>query len=258
MINRDFFRFLTLRFVTLLGLGCTVISALQGCGSAQPNTTSPQPVFAAGPPAGFFLPADAFGKSGNEAKPASVTPTVVAAAPNSRPATVTPVIVPAPAPLVVTPIPPPPVPVPVLIPVPQSVAVVIAPLAAQRVSDQLAGTTASPSRQIFRDGKAAESSSYLCLIFSQLDGCESAKPSSGITLGASAANPPPGFFLPLGTFGNPVMGTKESAGASYPSCSACGYQVACSVRSSCGSGCQAGFATAPHSCVCAHDSHQSD
>ena len=60
--------------------------------------------------------------------------------------------------------------------------------------------------------KSAESSSYLCLIFSQLEGCEGARPLPATRSGTTAETPPPGFFLPFGTFGNPVNDAKQTAG----------------------------------------------
>ena len=212
---QDIFRLLTPRSAIFLGCFYTVISVLQGCGSAQPATASGSTVASVGLPPGFFLPVGTFGKPGSEPKQVSVSPPVVAAAPETPAAAAPPVARVVSVPLVVKPVPPPSVPVPVPVPLPVTLSIPIAttqPLV-QVAPAQLVNTIVSPPVKASTTVKSTDSSSYLCLIFSQLEGCEGARPPPATRSGATAATPPPGFFLPLGTFGNPVNDAKQTAGA---------------------------------------------
>jgi Polysaccharide deacetylase len=203
-----FFRLLVSHPSILCGSLFTATLLLQGCGSVQPVAARPSGA-SANPPAGFFLPAGTFGNSGNDAKPQSAAPITVAAA--SEPPAPT---APAASRAVITPqaskpAPPPPVPVPVPLTVPAGSippVVTVAPV-------QVARTAVSPAPQAPLRTQAAEPSlsSYLCLIFSKLDGCAGPRPLTANGSVNTALNPPPGFFLPLGTFGNAVSDAKPAA-----------------------------------------------
>ncbi len=193
-----FFKLLTPRLTTTSSYLFAALCLLPGCGSAPPVTASRPTGISAGPPPGFFLPLSTFSKPGSELKPAPGVPRSVSGAPEAPP-----VMVPSVTPAVFSSLAskpalrlPVPVPLVVLQPVPEA------------ASTQLASATVPPQTKAPVTDSAPESASYLCLIFPYFEGCAGIRPPPSTRLVGATSDQPPGLFVPLGTFDNPVSEVK--------------------------------------------------
>lgn len=193
-----FFKLLTPRLTTTSSYLFAALCLLPGCGSAPPVTASRPTGISAGPPPGFFLPLSTFSKPGSELKPAPGVHRSVSGAPEAPP-----VMVPSVTPAVFSSLAskpalrlPVPVPLVVLQPVPEA------------ASTQLASATVPPQTKAPVTDSAPESASYLCLIFPYFEGCAGIRPPPSTRLVGATSDQPPGLFVPLGTFDNPVSEVK--------------------------------------------------
>ena len=195
---------LTSRVAALCSCFFAAICALVGCASAQPTPPRPSASTAVGVPPGFFIPRGTFGKAGDERQAGTIAPAALVAAPEPLPVAIAPRAPVVPAPLVAQPVLPPPVPVAMPLSITQPV---VQTAVAGSVSTPMPRSTPQPEPLKAR----AASPSYLCMIFSRLQGCEGSGTGAANSPAAMPKNLPLGFFLPPGTFANPGTDVKPSA-----------------------------------------------
>ena len=195
-----FFKLLTPRLTTTSSYLFAALCLLPGCGSAPPVTASRPTGISAGPPPGFFLPLGTFSKPGSELKPAPGVPRSVSGAPEAPP-----VMVPSVTPAVFSSLASKPA---LRLPVPVPVPLVVLQPVPEAASTQLASATVPPQTKAPVTDSAPESASYLCLIFPYFEGCAGIRPPPSTRLVGATSDQPPGLFVPLGTFDNPVSEVK--------------------------------------------------
>ena len=198
---RDVFKLLTPRLTTTLSCLFAALYLLPGCGSAPPVTASRPTGTSAGLPQGFFLPLGTFGKQGSESKPAPGVPISVAAAPEALPVMVPSATLAVPSPLEAKPA--------LTLSVPVAAPLSVLQSVLQAASAQLASAIVPPQTKAPVADSASVSASYLCLIFPHIEGCAGIRPPPSTRSVGATSNQPPGFFVPLGTFENPVSEVKK-------------------------------------------------
>ena len=198
---RDVFKLLTPRLTTTLSCLFAALYLLPGCGSAPPVTASRPTETSAGLPQGFFLPVGTFGKQGSESKPAPGVPISVAAAPEALPVMVPYATLAVPSPLEAKPA--------LTLSVPVAAPLSVLQSVLQAASAQLASAIVPPQTKAPVADSASVSASYLCLIFPHIEGCAGIRPPPSSRSVGATSNQPPGFFVPLGTFENPVSEVKK-------------------------------------------------